>query len=74
MLNNTFATTFRHLPNISIKNVDLKCFSTLLQYAISEPTTKNVGPTFGKIKAKRNGCYTNFMVRVFHYFQNEYNT
>ncbi|XP_037035921.1 glutaminase liver isoform, mitochondrial isoform X2 [Bradysia coprophila] len=41
MLNNTLAITFRHFPNMPVKHVDLKCFSTLLQCAVSKTAIRN---------------------------------
>lgn len=66
MLNNTF----RHLPSSSVKHVDLKCFSTFFQCAISKSRTRN-GDTFRTIKTKRNCCDTN-PVRVVHSFIIDY--
>lgn len=67
MLNNSIATKFRHLSNISAhQNVNLKCFSTLFHCAVSTPRTSN-GATSRKTKSKRN-CDNKWMVRVVHCF------
>lgn len=61
MFNNTLASTFRHIPSLGIRNVDLKCFSTLLQCAILKMKTMNGGTSN---TAERKYIGRNIMVRL----------
>ncbi len=66
MLNNTlFAATFRQLPNISIKNADLKCFSTLRQCAVAYPRSRNGDFSRKNVKEKMSCAELNMMVSIF---------
>lgn len=67
MLNNTFATTFKH-TSLAVRNVDLKKFSTLLQCAISKLRTRKE-ETLKMNKVGKNCCNHNIMVRFIFFLR-----